>query len=117
MPQSDEDKNFIEKTRTKIKRNEHNIALIKNPNFNALIDTGFLDTIDTLKEKLHTHKTDFKDITHIILTRAHPDHIGTLMSEENLFPKAQILIDKKNMIFGSKAIDKKLKTPCLNLKI
>ncbi|MFK0432778.1 MBL fold hydrolase, partial [Campylobacter jejuni] len=25
-PQSDEDKNFIEKTRTKIKRNEHNIA-------------------------------------------------------------------------------------------
>ncbi|EAL7880836.1 MBL fold hydrolase, partial [Campylobacter jejuni] len=52
MPQSDEDKNFIEKTRTKIKRNEHNIALIKNPNFNALIDTGFLDTIDTLKEKL-----------------------------------------------------------------
>lgn len=38
------------------------------------------------------------------------------MSEENLFPKAQILIDK-NMIFGSKAIDKKLKTPCLNLKI
>ncbi|EAL9158542.1 MBL fold hydrolase, partial [Campylobacter jejuni] len=24
VPQSDEDKNFIEKTRTKIKRNEHN---------------------------------------------------------------------------------------------
>ncbi|SUX00939.1 glyoxalase II [Campylobacter jejuni subsp. doylei] len=37
--------------------------MIKNPNFNALIDTGFLDTIDTLKEKLHIHKTDFKDIT------------------------------------------------------
>lgn len=39
------------------------------------------------------------------------------MSEENLFPKAQILIDKKEYDFGSKAIDKKLKTPCLNLKI
>ncbi|HEC1874020.1 TPA: MBL fold metallo-hydrolase [Campylobacter jejuni] len=40
-----------------------------------------------------------KDITHIILTHAHPDHIGTLMSEENLFPKAQILIDKKEYDF------------------
>ncbi|BEK32815.1 hypothetical protein oki169_17640 [Helicobacter pylori] len=59
--------------------------MIKNPNFNALIDTGFLDTIDTLKEKLHIHKTDFKDITHIISTHAHPDHIGALMSKENLF--------------------------------
>lgn len=52
IPQNDEDKNFIEKTREKIKRNEHNVVLIKNPNFNALIDTGFLDTIDTLKRKI-----------------------------------------------------------------
>lgn len=70
MPQNDEDKNFIEKTRTKIKRNEHNIALIKNPNFNALIDTGFLDTIDTLKEKLHIHKTDLKISLYYLNTRA-----------------------------------------------
>ncbi|HBC5370661.1 TPA: hypothetical protein R8772_000553 [Campylobacter jejuni] len=35
----------------------------------------------------------------MILTHAHPDHIGALMSEENLFPKAQILIDKKEYDF------------------
>ncbi|ECR3170844.1 MBL fold metallo-hydrolase [Campylobacter jejuni] len=116
VPQSDEDKNFIGKTRTKIKRNEHNIALIKNPNFNALIDTGFLDTIDTLKEKLHIHKTDFKDITHIILTHAHPDHIGALMSEENLFPKAQILIDKKEYDFWIKSDRQEIKNTLLKLK-
>lgn len=50
---------FIEKTRTKIKRNEHNIALIKNPNFNALIDTGFLDTIDTFKRKITYPQNQF----------------------------------------------------------
>lgn len=33
VPQNNEDKNFIEKTRTKIKRNEHNIALIKKSKF------------------------------------------------------------------------------------
>ncbi|GKX93438.1 hypothetical protein THJ031_04320 [Campylobacter jejuni] len=99
MPQNDEDKNFIEKTRTKIKRNEHNIALIKNPNFNALIDTGVFRYHRHIKRKLHIYKTDFKDITHIILTHARPDHIGALMSEENLFPKAQILIDKKEYDF------------------
>lgn len=60
VPQNDEDKNFIEKTRTKIKRNEHNIALIKNPNFNALIDTGFLDTIDTLKKNYISTKPILK---------------------------------------------------------
>ncbi|EAJ5196826.1 MBL fold metallo-hydrolase, partial [Campylobacter jejuni] len=102
--------------RTKIKRNEHNIVLIKNPNFNALIDTGFLDTIDTLKEKLHIHKTDFKDITHIILTHAHPDHIGALMSEENLFPKAQILIDKKEYDFWIKSDRQEIKNTLLKLK-
>ncbi|TEY06765.1 MBL fold metallo-hydrolase, partial [Campylobacter sp. US18a] len=80
------------------------------------IDTGFLDTIDTLKEKLHIHKTDFKDITHIILTHAHPDHIGTLMSEENLFPKAQILIDKKEYDFWIKSDRQEIKNTLLELK-
>lgn len=116
VPQSDEDKNFIEKTRAKIKRNEHNIVLIKNPNFNALIDTGFLDTIDALKEKLHFHKTDFKDITHIILTHAHPDHIGALMGEENPFPKAKILIDKKEYDFWIKSDRQEIKNTLLKLK-
>lgn len=61
--------------------------MIKNPNFNALIDTGFLDTIDTLKEKLHIHKTDFKDITHIISTHAHPDHNRCFNEQRKSFSK------------------------------
>lgn len=57
MPQNNEDKNFLEKTREKIKRNEHNVVLIKNPNFNALINTELLDTIDTLKISLILTRT------------------------------------------------------------
>lgn len=57
MPQNNEDKNFLEKTREKIKRNEHNVVLIKNPNFNVLINTRLLDTIDTLKISLILTRT------------------------------------------------------------
>lgn len=39
------------------------------------------------------------------------------MSEENLFPKAQILIDKKEYDFWIKSDRQEIKTPCLNLKI
>ncbi|HEF5629513.1 TPA: MBL fold hydrolase, partial [Campylobacter jejuni] len=52
----------------------------------------------------------------MILTHAHPDHIGALMSEENLFPKAQILIDKKEYDFWIKSDRQEIKNTLLKLK-
>lgn len=81
--------------------NEHNIMLIKNPNFIALIDTGFPHTTDTLRAKLKEQGVDFNDVTHILLTHGHRDHLGGILSDNghNNFPNAKLLLDKKEYDF------------------
>ena len=92
IPKNEEDKKLIAEVK---KPNKHNIVLIKNPNFTALIDTGYLQTLDKLKDFLEKNQVKSEELDYIILTHAHPDHIGALMGEKNPFPKAKILIDKK----------------------
>lgn len=117
VPKNEADKALISKVYSKeVKPNEHNIVLIKNPQFIALVELGFIDTIDTLKEKLQKNGVEFKDITHIILTHAHPDHIGALMSKENLFPNAKVLMDKKEYDFWTKSDRQEIKDTLLKLK-
>lgn len=100
IPQTKDDEILIEQiyNKNKAKANEHNVVLIKNKAFTALIDTGYANTLEILRQKLQQNGVKFEDITHIILTHAHPDHIGALM-RDNPFSKAQILIDKKEYDF------------------
>lgn len=77
------------------KKNKHNIVLVQNPNFTALIDTGYADSLKTLENALLAEGVQFKDLTHIILTHAHADHIGAFIAQDNPFVNATILLDKK----------------------
>ena len=95
IPKNEEDKKFIAEVYKDKKINKHNVVLIKNPNFTALIDTGYLDTLDKLQAFLQDNKVKSEELDYIILTHAHPDHIGALMGEENPFTKAKILMDRK----------------------
>jgi glyoxylase-like metal-dependent hydrolase (beta-lactamase superfamily II) len=55
-----------------------NVFLLKSPNGWALIDTGFPNSAEqilTAFQQMGYHPTD---IHHIIVTHAHPDHIGSL---------------------------------------
>ncbi len=94
IPKDKKDSELIAKIYKDKKFNKHNVVLIKNPNFTALIDTGYADTLDKLEAFLNKNGVLAKELDYIILTHAHPDHIGALMNEKNPFTKAKILIDK-----------------------
>lgn len=84
--------------------NKHNIMIIKKGKYNVLVDTGFADTIDTLKNTLKSAGLEFKDITHVILTHAHFDHIGGLIQNEKaVFPNADIYINEKEYDYFCKS--------------
>lgn len=84
--------------------NKHNVMIIKKGKNNILVDTGFADTINSLKNALKTSGLEFKDITHIILTHAHFDHIGGLVQNEKaVFPNAYIYINEKEYKYFCKS--------------
>ena len=100
LPNNESQKNFIKQIAKKNPQNQHNVLLIKHKDFIALIDTGFENTQDTLKNELAKLDVDFTDITHIIITHAHGDHIGGILNnEKNNFHNAKLLIDKKEFDF------------------
>ncbi|MWV61355.1 MBL fold metallo-hydrolase [Helicobacter saguini] len=93
IPNNDAQKDFINKK--ELPQNRHNVVLIKGENFTALIDTGFKETQNVLFERLKSLKITPDSITHIIITHAHPDHIGGILGQNgNNFKNAELIIDK-----------------------
>lgn len=94
IPNNDAQKEFI--ATKELPQNKHNIMLIKGTNFTALIDTGFKDTQNTLLARLSALKLKPENITHVIITHAHPDHIGGILDSNgrNIFKNATLIIDK-----------------------
>ena len=90
-----DDKAFIAKLAPQLAQNNQNIMLIRHKNFVALVDTGFSHNFDTLKSRLSQLKLTPSDITHIIITHAHGDHIGGILQNgANQFSSAVLMIDK-----------------------
>lgn len=75
--------------------NEHNIVLASGEGFVALIDTGYEKTTSELKTALNARGLRAEQITHAIITHAHPDHIGGVRA----LPNAQILVNEKELGF------------------
>jgi glyoxylase-like metal-dependent hydrolase (beta-lactamase superfamily II) len=55
-----------------------NIFLLDSPDGCALIDTGVSGSVGAVLRALHALGKQPRDVRHIILTHAHPDHIGSL---------------------------------------
>ncbi len=97
-------------------KNKHNIMIIKKGDSNVLVDTGYPDTTDNLKSVLKTTELEPKDITHVIITHCHYDHIGGLTENNKaVFPNAYVYINKKDYDFfcgtaGGKVNDSMKKT-------
>ena len=88
--------------------NEHNIILASGKDFVALIDTGYEKTIDELKTALNARALTPEQITHVIITHSHQDHIGGVKA----LPNAQILVNEKELGFWQE----KSSTKGLNIK-
>src|SRR5258708_39335570 len=55
-----------------------NTFLLDSPDGCALIDTGVSGSAAAILRGLHALGKQPKDVRHIVLTHAHPDHIGSL---------------------------------------
>lgn len=115
-PKSEADKEFIAKVYKTEKFNKHNVVLIKNPSFTAIIDTGYLNTLDKLQDFLQKNNIKNDELNYIILTHAHPDHIGALMGETNPFPNAKVLIDKNEYEYWINSNNEAIKSTLEKLK-
>lgn len=82
-------------------KNEHNVLLVRGKNYTALVDTGYEKTKTTLINELKKYNLTPKNITHIIITHAHPDHIGGL----GAFGNSKILLNADEKDFWAKQAD------------
>ncbi len=100
IPNNNDDKKFIAKMAKKIPQINQNVMLLRHKNFIALIDTGFPHTAKTLQARLKELNLKPSDVTHLIITHAHIDHIGGILLEgANQFINATMLIDKNEYDF------------------
>ncbi|RDU57228.1 hypothetical protein CQA49_00785 [Helicobacter sp. MIT 00-7814] len=90
-------------------QNYHIIALVQADGINALVDTGYKETFFRLENALQNFNLTPKDITHIILTHGHKDHIGGLLDSQNKpnFPNATLLLDNLEYEYWANAPTKK----------
>ena len=82
-----------------------NVVLVKNPNFNLLINTGDRSVFNRLKAELEKRDTKIADITHIALCNAYSDNIGGLGKIYKKFKNATLLMDKNEYNYWQKEGD------------
>ncbi|NXM84228.1 MBLC1 protein, partial [Oenanthe oenanthe] len=64
------------------------ITLVSGGPLTVLVDTGGPWLRDRLPELLRAHGVATGDVTHVVATHGHSDHVGNL----NLFPRAALLV-------------------------
>lgn len=76
------------------------MLLLRGNGIVALVDTGFVWTGAELDAALRHAGITPEDITHVVLTHAHSDHVGGLLREgQPSFPKAKILFSRKELAY------------------
>ena len=78
--------------------NSLNILLLRGNGVVALVDTGYARTVPELRAALQEAGVTPEDVTHVILTHAHGDHIGGLLQDgKPVFSRAAILFSQQEL--------------------
>lgn len=91
-----------------------NVALLRRGNLKVLIDSGSgrtpspLGVAGKLPIRLGEVGVQPADITHIVLTHAHGDHLGGLVTPEGgaVFPNATVIMTHQEYSFWSSPVDR-----------
>ena len=79
-------------------QNFQNVLLIKSGKLRLLVDTGYPDTTAELLARLATRGVQPEDVSHVLITHSHRDHVGGLTKDgKALFPKAQVLLTQPEL--------------------
>ncbi len=77
-----------------------NVLLIRVPGAVALVDTGYDWTDAQMDEALREAGLDRGDVTHVIITHAHGDHVGGLVKDGRAsFPSAVVLFPERELSY------------------
>ena len=81
-------------------RNAMSVMLVRGKDYLALVDTGLPSTTSGLMAGLQAAGVRPDEVTHVVITHAHGDHVGGLTTEgKALFPKAKVLFSEKEHDF------------------
>lgn len=86
-------------------RPDCNLTLMRDGERTVLFDVGsgpdFMPSAGKLEEALDTLGVSYDDITHVVLTHAHPDHLWGLLDDfdDPLFSNAEYLVGKSEWEF------------------
>jgi glyoxylase-like metal-dependent hydrolase (beta-lactamase superfamily II) len=87
------------------------VLLIENGTDRAIIDTGcgraFGPATGFLQQNLRNAGLSAADITHVVISHAHPDHVGGLLNPEGkpAFPNARVYVNRVEHDFWTDAPD------------
>ena len=77
-----------------------NVLLIRVPGAVALVDTGFDWTDEQMDAALRDAGLGRDDVTHVIVTHAHGDHVGGLVKDgKPAFPRAEVLFSERELSY------------------
>lgn len=80
--------------------NTLNVQLVKSGDRVVLVDTGLPATLPALLQGLKARGVAPEDVTHVVITHAHGDHVGGLTAEGRaVFPGARVLFSEREADF------------------
>ena len=102
---------------SKLKYGNTNTFFIRGTSGNLLIDMDYAGTLSAFYKELKKHNIELKDITYVLATHYHPDHIGLVGELMELGVKLLIMETQVEYIHFSDEIfsrDKRLKYVSIN---
>ena len=85
-----------------------NVLLLRGNGVTALVDTGYDWSVGALDAALAQANLGRQDVTHVVVTHAHGDHVGGLTQDKKaVFPRATVLFSEKELAAWTDAEDAK----------